>query len=179
MFSGGGAAASKTGPHIQTYTEPLLCQRLGDTMSPTVIVGPAWVAPGLLCVSQRVCHTKGVPAWATICHPHSQAERGGCDPWPLKPPVGPFSQSHADRAPCLKSHGCLSGIRMEGGGWVGQLFSLNWDRCFVKMITCMLTHICTDWLHGWIRERVVMMTVYHSRATQTHLPHLISVCEHF
>ena len=119
---GGGFQGGIT--HTQTYTQPLLCQRLGDTMSPTAIVGPAWVAPGLLCVSvcvcvcACVCHTKGVPAWAAICHPPSQGEeRGGGDPWPLNPPVGPFSQSHAGRAPCLKSHGCLSGFRMEGGGW--------------------------------------------------------------
>ncbi len=50
-----------THTHTQTYTEPLLCQRLGDTMSPTAIVGPAWVAPGLLCVAQCVCvsHQRG------------------------------------------------------------------------------------------------------------------------
>lgn len=86
----------------------------------------SWAQPGWLqafCVSLSVCvcHTKGVHAWAAICHPPSQGEeRGGGDPWPLKPPVGPFSQSHAGRAPCLKSHGCLSGIGMEGGGWGGE-----------------------------------------------------------
>lgn len=107
--------------YTPAYTEPLLCQRLGDTVSPTAIVGPAWVAPGLLCACVRlcVCHTKGVPAWAAICHPPSQGQkRGGGDPCPLKPPVGPFSQSHAAWAPCLKSHACLSGPGMAGGGWM-------------------------------------------------------------
>lgn len=142
----GGISLSHT--HTQTYIQPLLCQRLGDTMSPTAIVGPAWVAPGLLCVSQCVCvcHTKGVPAWAAICHPPSQGEeRGGGDPWPLKPPVGPFSQSHAGRAPCLKSHGCLSGIGMEGGGWEvvgrGGGYSPDCGNSFVKRIMCTHKYI--------------------------------------
>lgn len=124
-FSGGRGCFQGGITHTQTYTQPLLFQRLGDTMSPTAIMGPAWVAPGLLCLFQYVCvcvcHTNGVPAWATICHPPSQGEdRGGGDPWPLKPPVGSFSQSHAGRAPCLKSHGYLSGIGLEGGGWMGE-----------------------------------------------------------
>lgn len=69
-----------------------------------------------------VCDTNGVPAWATICHPARErlwADGGGGDPRRLKPPVGSFSQSHAGRAPCLKSHGYLSGLGMEGGGRMG------------------------------------------------------------
>ena len=62
---GGGFQGGIT--HTQTYTQPLLCQRLGDTMSPTAIVGPAWVAPGLLCVSVCVC--------VRVCVSH---QRGPC-----------------------------------------------------------------------------------------------------
>lgn len=66
-----------------------------------------------------VCDTNGVPAWATICHPPSQREALGRWGGGVKPPVGSFSQSHAGRAPCLKSHGYLSGLGMEGGGRMG------------------------------------------------------------
>lgn len=80
----GGVGASKVGSriHTQTYTQPLLCQWLGDTMSPTAIVGPAWVAPGLLCVSQCVCVTpKGSlpgPPYAT--HPARDRRGAGATP---------------------------------------------------------------------------------------------------
>lgn len=60
------------------------------------------------------------PPYAT--HPARErlwADGGGGDPRRLKPPVGSFSQSHAGRAPCLKSHGYLSGLGMEGGGRMG------------------------------------------------------------
>lgn len=65
-----------------------------------------------------------LPGSPYATHPareRSGARRGweGGDPRPLKPPVGSFSQSHAGRAPCLKSHGYLSGTGMEGGDWTG------------------------------------------------------------
>lgn len=52
----GGGGTCKVGSPTHKHTQnPLLCQRLGDTVSPTAIVGPAWVAPDLLYVSQYAC----------------------------------------------------------------------------------------------------------------------------
>lgn len=59
------------------------------------------------------------PPYATQPERGSGQMGGGGDPRRLKPPVGSFSQSHAGRAPCLKSHGYLSGLGMEGGGRMG------------------------------------------------------------
>ncbi len=109
-----------------------------------------------VCLSVCVCVTpKGSlpgPPYAT--HPPSQGEeRGGGDPWPLKPPVGPFSQSHAGRAPCLKSHGCLSGMGIEGGGWVGVgdgVIILTMIEVVVKRITCFAHTQIYQLLAGWI-----------------------------
>ena len=114
----GGVGASKVGSHTHQHTQnPSSVKGLVTPCLPR----RSWAQPGWLqafCVCVCVCDTKGVPAWAAICHPPSQGQkRGGGDPCPLKPPVGPFSQSHAAWAPCLKSHACLSGTGMAGGGW--------------------------------------------------------------
>lgn len=134
-FSGGngGGLARWDHPHTNIHKTPSPVRGLVTLCLPR----RSWVQPGWLqtfCMSLSmhvcvwvcvfVCDTNGVPAWATICHPPSQREAlgrwgGGRDPRRLKPPVGSFSQSHAGRAPCLKSHGYLSGLGMEGGGRMG------------------------------------------------------------
>lgn len=75
----------KVGSPTHKHTQnPLPCQRLGDTVSPTAIVGPAWVAPDLLYVSQYacVCLSVCVCVWhqwgSCLGHhmPPTQPERG-------------------------------------------------------------------------------------------------------
>lgn len=47
--------------------------RLGDTKSPTAMAGPAWVAPGLLCVTPEGF----LPGSPYATHPPSKGDRSG------------------------------------------------------------------------------------------------------
>lgn len=136
--------ASKVGSHTHTHPHkhahthtPLLCQRLGDTMSPTAIVGPAWVAPGLLCVSQCVCvsHQRGPclgrhmpPTQPGIAEGRGRPLATEATSWPIlsvtRRPGAMF------KVPRL--------FICDGGRWLGGEV-----RSFVKRITRMLTHIYT------------------------------------
>lgn len=59
----GGISNIRPGPPLQ----------LGDTESPTAMASPAWVAPGLLCVTPE--GSLPGPPYAT--HPPSQGDRSG------------------------------------------------------------------------------------------------------
>lgn len=109
--------------HTQTYTQPLLCQRLGDTMSPTAIVGPAWVAPGLLCVSQCVYVTPNgsLPGPPYATHPARIGEGWGrplateATSWPIL--------SVTRRLGAMFKVPRLFIWDRDGGRWLGLIFS--------------------------------------------------------